>query len=127
MNNNKITLKTIFKLILDKKPALIYGQFITLIAILVSVPIPLILPMMVDEVLLDQPANIIEAINYFLGETSALYYVAIVTVAVIFLRVSYYLLSAVITKIFTKISKYVTFMIRKKLVEHLQITSMNEY
>lgn len=127
MQNNKITLKTIFKLILDKKPALIYGQIITLIAILVSVPIPLILPMMVDEVLLDQPANIVEAINYFLGETSALYYVAIVTVAVIFLRVSYYLLNAVITKIFTKISKYVTFMIRKRLVEHLQITSMNEY
>ena len=127
MIENKITLKSIFKLILNKKPALIYGQVLTLIAILVSVPIPLILPMMVDEVLLDKPASFIEAINAILGEGSAFYYVAIVTFAVIFLRVTYYLLNAIITKIFTKISKYVTFMIRTQLIEHLQITSMNEY
>ena len=127
MQENKITLKNIFSLILDKKPALIYGQIVTLIAILVSVPIPLILPMMVDEVLLEKPAGFVEAINAILGEGSAFYYVAIVTFGVIFLRVSYYLLNAIITKVFTKISKYVTFMIRKKLVEHLQITSMNEY
>jgi ATP-binding cassette subfamily C protein len=31
------------------------------------------------------------------------------------------------TKIFTQISKYVTFMIRKKLLKHLEITSMNEF
>ncbi|MDQ7060437.1 MAG: ABC transporter ATP-binding protein [Sulfurimonas sp.] len=127
MQENKITLKSIFKLVLDKRPALIYGQVLTLFAILVSVPIPLILPMMVDEVLLDKPANFIATINAVLGEGSAFYYVAIVTLAVISLRVTYYLLNAVIIKIFTKISKYVTFMIRKQLVEHLQITSMNEY
>jgi len=55
MIQNTITLKSIFKLILDKRPALIYGQFLTLLAVLVSVPIPLILPMMVDEVLLRNP------------------------------------------------------------------------
>lgn len=127
MRENKITLRGIFSLILDKKPALIYGQVITLLAILVSVPIPLILPMMVDEVLLEKPANFVHAINTILGEGSAFYYVAIVTVAVISLRVMYYLLNAIISKVFTKISKYVTFMIRKRLIEHLKITSMNEY
>ena len=127
MKNNQITLKTIFKLILDKKPALIYGQIITLLAVLISVPIPLILPMMVDEVLLEKPASFVETINYFFGESNAFVYIAIVTVTVIFLRISYYLLGAIITKIFTKISKYVTFMIRKRLIEHLKITSMNEY
>ena len=127
MQTNQITLKSIFKLILDKKPALIYGQIITLLAVLISVPIPLILPMMVDEVLLEKPASFVETINYFLGETNAFVYVAIVTVTVIFLRISYYLLGAIITKIFTEISKYVTFMIRKRLIEHLKITSMNEY
>ena len=126
-NKNQITLKSIFNLILDKKPSLIYGQFITLLAVLISIPIPLILPMMVDEVLLDKPANFVETINYFLGESNAFVYIAIVTFTVIFLRISYYLLGAVITKIFTKISKYVTFMIRKRLIEHLKITSMNEY
>ena len=127
MNNEPITLKTIFKLILEKKPALIYGQIITLLAILVSVPIPLMLPIMVDEILLNKPANLVDAINYFLGSTSAFYYIAIIAAVVILLRFIYYFLGVIITKVFTTISKHVTFMIRKRLIEHLRIASMNEY
>lgn len=127
MNTKPITIKTIFNLILDKKPALIYGQIITLLAILVSVPIPLMLPIMVDEILLNKPDTFVNAINSLIGETSAFYYITIVTFAVIFLRFIYYFFTVIITKIFTKISKYVTFMIRKKLIEHLKSASMNEY
>ena len=124
---NKLTIKTIFKLILDKRPALIYGQIITLIAILVSVPIPLMLPVMVDEILLDKPGLFIETINATFGNTSAFNYILIVTLGVVFLRFVYYFLTVILTKIFTKISKYVTFMIREKLINHLKIASMNEY
>lgn len=127
MNKNEITLKSIFKLILEKKPSLIWGQIITLLAILVSVPIPLMLPVMVDEVLLNKPSYIVNTINYFLGSTSAFNYIAIVALAVIFLRLIYFIFGVIITKIFTKISKYVTFMIRKRLIAHLKIASMNEY
>ena len=125
--NNKITFKTILELILDKKPALIYGQVVTLLAILVSVPIPLMLPIMVDEVLLNKPAFFINTIDAIFGESTAFYYILIVTLSVVFLRFIYYFFTVVLTKIFTKISKYVTFMIRKRLIEHLKITSMNEY
>jgi len=127
MNKKQITLKTIFNLILDKKPSLIYGQIVTLIAIAISIPIPIMLPVMVDEVLLDKPSYFINSINYFIGNTSAFYYIAIVTFGVIFLRLTYYALNVVITKIFTKIAKYVTFMIRQRLINHLKITSMDEY
>ncbi|MFT7005253.1 MAG: ATP-binding cassette subfamily C protein, partial [Sulfurimonas sp.] len=127
MNNEPITLKTIFELILQKKPALIYGQIITFLAILVSVPIPIMLPIMVDEILLDKPAYLVNSINFFLGETTAFYYIAIIAVVVILLRFIYYLFGVIITKVFTKISKHVTFMIRKRLIEHLKIASMNEY
>ena len=124
---NKITIKTIFQLILEKKKILIYGQIITLFAILVSVPIPLMLPVMVDEVLLNKPGLFVETINSLLGSTSAFNYILIVALAVIFLRFIYYIFTVVLTKIFTHISKYVTFMIRQRLIKHLQITSMNEY
>ncbi|MFA6196925.1 MAG: ABC transporter ATP-binding protein [Sulfurimonas sp.] len=127
MNTNPITLKTILKLILENKPALIYGQIVTLLAILVSIPVPLMLPIMVDEILLHKPSYFVNSINFFVGETTAFYYIALVTFAVIFLRLIYYFLGVIITKIFTKISKYVTFMIRKRLIEHLKIASMNEY
>ena len=128
MSNNQITIKSIFKLILDKKPALIYGQIVTLLAILVSVPIPLMLPVMVDEVLLDNPAHIVHTIDsIFSNGSSPFFYIAIVAVVVIFLRFLYFMLGVITTKIFTKISKYVTFMIRARLISHLQLTSMNEY
>ncbi|MEA1983454.1 MAG: ABC transporter ATP-binding protein [Campylobacterota bacterium] len=125
--NNSITIKTIITLILQKKPALIYGQIITILAILVSIPIPLMLPVMVDEVLLDKPGIFIESINATFGSTSAFNYILIVTLGVVFLRFFYYLLTVILTKIFTRISKYVTFEIRKKLLHHLKVTSMNEY
>lgn len=127
MIKEQITLRTILNLILDKKPALIYGQIVTLAAILVSIPVPLMLPVMVDEILLNKPSYFVNSINYLVGETTPFYYIALVTFAVVFLRFVYYILGVMITKIFTKISKYVTFMIRKSLIEHLKVTSMNEY
>jgi len=127
MNNEPITLKTIYKLILEKKPALIYGQIMTLFTILVSIPIPLMLPIMVDEILLDKPALFVRSIDFFIGGTTAFYYIAIVTLMVVLLRFIYYFFGIIITKVFTKISKYVTYMIRVRLIEHLKITSMNEY
>lgn len=124
---NKITLRAIFELILQKRPALIYGQIITLFAIIVSVPIPLMLPVMVDEVLLQKPGVFVEYIDTFFGAQSAFGYIFIVTASVVFLRFIYYFFTVILTKIFTQISKYVTFMIRKQLLEHLKHTAMNEY
>ena len=127
MQNENFTLKSLFTLALAHKKALIYGQIITILAILVSIPIPLMLPVMVDEVLLDKPAHFIETINFFFGETNAFASIAIVTLAVIFLRFIYFAFTVINTKIFTKIAKHITFMIRKRLIEHLKIASMNEY
>lgn len=127
MMNNNISLKYIFKLLLDNKKSLIIGQILTIIAIIISVPIPLLLPLLVDEVLLNKPDFFVNNINELFGNTTAFYYIAIVTFIVLFLRVIYFLFSVLITKIFTKISKYVTFKIREKLLNHLELVNMNEY
>lgn len=123
----KIDLKYILKLVLKNKKPFVLGQIVTVIAILISVPIPLMLPALVDEVLLNKPAFFVSNINDFFGSGSAFYYIALVGFAVIFLRFFYYGFSVVITKIFTSISKYVTFKIREKLLLHLKEVSMNEY
>ena len=127
MMNNNISLKYIFKLLLDNKKSLIIGQILTIIAIIISVPIPLLLPLLVDEVLLNKPDFFVNNINELFGNTTAFYYIAIVTFIVLFLRIIYFLFSVLITKIFTKISKYVTFKIREKLLNHLELVNMNEY
>jgi ATP-binding cassette subfamily C protein len=124
---DKISAKYIFKLLLHNKKALFWGQIITIIAILISVPIPLLLPMLVDEVLLNKPGFFVNNINDFFSSGTAFYYIAIVTFIVVFLRILYFAVGVIITKIFTRISKYVTYKIRLKLLNHLEQVNMNEY
>src|SRR5210317_1349107 len=99
--NEKISVKYILKLLLENKKQLIIGQMITLFAILISVPIPLLLPVLVDEVLLNKPGITVNTIDSLFGSSSAFFYIAIVAVAVIFLRLVYFVAGVFITKIFT--------------------------
>lgn len=123
----ELDLKYIWKLLLENKKALIIGQIVTIFTILVSVPIPMMLPALVDEVLLNKPDFFVSNIDKVFGTQNALFYIALVAFGVVFLRLLYYVLSVVTTKIFTKISKYVTFKIREKLIQHLKTVCMNEY
>ncbi len=123
----QINLKYLLKLLLKNKKALILGQVVTIFAICISVPIPLMLPALVDEVLLNKPNFFLNTINNSIGMGNAFYYIAIVTIAVIFLRFIHFILNVITTKIFTKISKYITFEIRKKAILHLEKVCMNEY
>ncbi|MFX4235223.1 ABC transporter ATP-binding protein [Aliarcobacter butzleri] len=123
----RIDLKYIWKLLLEKKKVLILGQIITLITIVVSVPIPLMLPALVDEVLLNKPAFFVSNIDKLFGNGNAFYYIFVVTAGVVFLRFLYYVFSIITTKIFTNIAKYVTFKIREILLNHLKIVCVNEY
>ncbi|MCT7616023.1 ABC transporter ATP-binding protein [Aliarcobacter butzleri] len=123
----RIDLKYIWKLLLEKKKILILGQIITLITIVVSVPIPLMLPALVDEVLLNKPAFFVSNIDKLFGNGNAFYYIFMVTSGVVFLRFLYYVFSIITTKIFTNIAKYVTFKIREILLNHLKIVCVNEY
>ena len=125
--NKHISFKYIFKLLLNNKKHLIIGQIITFIAILISVPIPLMLPILVDEVLLDKPDFFVNTINNTFGIGNAFYYIAIVALAVVFLRLIYFVFTVLITKIFTYISKYVTYKLRVKILTHLKLVNMNEY
>jgi ATP-binding cassette subfamily C protein len=123
----EITFKYLIQLILRNKKSFVYGQVFTLIAILISIPIPLMLPVLVDEVLLEKPALFVHTIDTLLGKGDAFYYIAIVALSVIFLRFFHFAVSVVVTKIFTAIAKEVTFEVRQKLLSHLEHVCMNEY
>ncbi len=123
----KIDLKYIWKLLLDKKKLLILGQVLVIISIIISVPIPLMLPALVDEVLLNKPDFFVNSINELATIKEPLYYILIVAFTVIFLRLIYFIFLVLTTKIFTKIGKYITFKIREKTINHLKKVCMNEY
>jgi ATP-binding cassette subfamily C protein len=123
----EISFKYLIQLILHNKKSFVYGQIFTLIAILISIPIPLMLPVLVDEVLLEKPALFVHTIDTLLGKGDAFYYIAIVAFSVIFLRFFHFAVSVIVTKIFTAIAKEVTYEVRQKLLSHLEHVCMNEY
>ena len=49
------TWNTIYQIALEHKKALIYSHFIAILATIASVPVPLLMPLLVDEVLLNKP------------------------------------------------------------------------
>jgi len=122
-----IDLPYIFKTLFEKRRLFFIGQVITVFAIFISVPIPLMLPALVDEVLLNKPGFFLSNIDNIFGSGKAFYYIAVVTLIVVFLRFLHYIFSVIITKIFTNISKHITFKIREKLINHLKYVCMNEY
>ncbi|WP_419764525.1 MAG: ABC transporter ATP-binding protein [Arcobacter sp.] len=127
MKKDPVSFKNIYKLIVENKKDLLWGQFFTFIAISLSIPIPLMLPALVDEVLLKKPGFFVNNIDNLFSSGNTFYYIAIVTAAVIFLRILFFIFSAITTKIFTRISKFVTFKIREKVLLHLKDVNMNEY
>ena len=119
--------KKIFNEIKKYKRELILGNIIALLAAVVSVPIPLFIPFIIDEILLNQPGFFTEFVNSIFGERPVWFYIVLVLAIIVFLRILFLILSVIQTKIFTTVSKDIIYRIRKDMLKHLERVSMSEY
>ena len=111
-----------------KKP-LVISNIIAILAAVIAVPIPLILPLMVDEVLLDQPGPALALMDKFLpvGWQTAAIYIITALLASLFLRLIAVALNVWQMRIFTIIAKSITLEMRQKLAQHLKLIAISEY
>ncbi len=123
------TFKYIAQLALQHRRTLIAANIIAVFAVIASVPIPLLIPLLVDEVLLDQPGKVVTTINSLLpGESySPIVYIGGVLLFTVILRVASVALNLWQTKKFVSISKDIIYKIRSQLLERLQSIAMSEY
>jgi len=79
----------IYQLVLRHKPRLVKAHIIALFAMMATVPLPLLLPLLVDEVLLDKPGLVVSSLNTLipLDWQTALGYIVVITVITILLRI----------------------------------------
>ncbi|MGZ8546872.1 MAG: ABC transporter ATP-binding protein, partial [Sulfuricurvum sp.] len=122
-----LTFKTLFEMMLRYKHQLVWGNLIAILATLISIPIPLLIPLMVDEVLLKKGGVITEAINMFTALHEPLLYIGIVLAVTIGLRFLFFLLSVVSQRFFITLSQELSFAIRVQALEHLKHVSMSAY
>jgi ATP-binding cassette subfamily C protein len=125
---NRYNFKNIFLDIRKYKKELILANCVAFIAVLISTPVPLLMPLLVDEVLLGKTGIAVKTIDSLLGKVNEPYvYVACMLILVLILRFLFFLLNFYQTKLFTIISKNVTFKIREDLLNHISKVSLKDF
>jgi len=127
--NHTYDWNTIARIAFKHKKELIIANVIALLATLSSVPVPLLMPLLVDEVLLNKPGTIVHFINQFtpLQWQQPIVYLVAVLLASVLLRLMALIFNIIQTRQFSLIAKDVIFHIRKRLINHLRFISMSEY
>ncbi len=123
------TWRRIYQLVLNHKPRLIKAHIIAIFAVLSIVSLPMLLPLLVDEVLLENPGLIVGILNNWIPEVwqTAIGYIVAITIITIILRMTGVALGVWQMQQFTVISKEVTYQIRSDLLQRVQKVAMAQY
>lgn len=123
------TWERILDLVLQHKGLLIKAHIIAILATLATVPLPLLLPLLVDEVLLNDPGWIVAGLQSLAPQTwhGAIYYIVAITIFTIILRAIGVGLGVWQMQQFTVIAKDVTYRIRRDLLARVKGVSMAQY
>ncbi|MCY9865872.1 ABC transporter ATP-binding protein [Vibrio coralliirubri] len=131
MNNSEDTISRSWLITQVKKhkSKLLFANIIAIFATLISVPIPLLMPLMVDEVLLDKPASGLEMMNHLLPSSlqTPTGYIALTLLLVIIMRSVSQALNILQGRQFTLVSKTITYQMRSKMIDKLGRISIRQY
>ncbi|HCE1807237.1 TPA: ABC transporter ATP-binding protein [Vibrio parahaemolyticus] len=127
--NDTISRSWLITQVKKHKSKLILANLIAIVATLISVPIPLLMPLMVDEVLLDKPASGLSAMNAVLLEAwhTPTGYIFFTLFLVVLMRAASQALNIVQSRQFTLVSKTITFEMRSKMIDKLGRISIRQY
>ena len=123
----RLTWKTLYNDAKKYRKMILLGQGIALLAVLVSLPVPLLFPLLIDEVLLDKPGWVVGMIRFFYTPTEPYMYILIVFGITLLLRALFFLLNVMQIRLFTRVSKQIVFELRERLLQHLKLVSVAEY
>lgn len=129
LKNDTISRSWLITQVKKHKSKLIIANLIAVLATLISVPIPLLMPLMVDEVLLDQPAKGLAAMNAILPEAwhTPTGYIFFTLFLVVLMRAASQGLNILQSRQFTLVSKTITFEMRSKMIDKLGRISIRQY
>ncbi|AVB15902.1 MULTISPECIES: ABC transporter ATP-binding protein [Pseudomonas syringae group] len=117
------------RLALRHKKALWLANGVAVLATLCSVPIPLLLPLLVDEVLLGRGDAALKVMNHLLpdGLQKAAGYIGLMLLLTLVLRVGALVFNVLQARLFAGLAKDIVYRIRLRLIERLKRISLREY
>jgi len=124
-----LTLSDLWQQLRQQSRRLWLGQALAFLGAMVAVPIPLLMPLLVDEVLLRQPGKLTQIMSWllphdWLGPVAIILTVTLMTMS---LRLGSVLLGVATTRIFVGLSKQVTLGVRQTLLDKLSRIRMQVY
>ena len=121
--------RDVFQLALKHKPRLVKANGLAIMATLMSVPVPLLLPVLVDEVLLEESGPVLPVMDQVLPEAwqQPLVYFGVMVLVAFGLRLAALSFNVMHSREFYKGSMDVVFRIRSRLLGRLQRVAMSEY
>ncbi|AJE20834.1 ABC transporter ATP-binding protein [Azotobacter chroococcum] len=127
--SDRLSWAEIRRLALHHRKALLLANGIAVLAALASVPIPLLLPLLVDEVLLEQGDAALRLMDHLLPAAwqNAVGYIGLMLLVSLLLRGVALLFNVVQAKLFAGLSKDVVYRLRMRLIERLKRISLGEY
>lgn len=129
IRNRRYTWSEVVDMVFQHHSELIKANIIAILGTIITVPIPLLIPLLVDEVLLHKPGPSVPFINSLFPESwhSPLLYIGAILLLTMLMRLTSLVLGVWQMRQFTIISKDVTFRIRRSLLQRLKRVSMAEY
>jgi ATP-binding cassette subfamily C protein len=124
-----LTFSKLWQSIQQHPRRLFWGQMLALTGALMAVPVPLLMPLLVDEVLLHQPATLTQLVGVVVPDVwmGAVAVVVVVAFVTIMLRLGSLLMGVATTRLFVSLSKSVTLTVRERLLDKLGRISMQVY
>jgi ATP-binding cassette subfamily C protein len=106
---------------------ILIGQLVAFLAVAFSLPIPLLFPLLIDQVLLEKPGELVALLDALFSPDQPYVYILIVLLTTVSLRLLFFLFNVVQARLFTRISKAIIYKIRERLLEHMKKVSVAEY
>lgn len=122
-----ITFTSLYAMMKEHKRSLLIANAVAMLATLISIPIPLLIPLLVDEVLLEKGGWITQNIDAIMPYKEPLVYIVIVLAVTVALRFLFYYLSVLSQRYFISLSQELSFVIRVRALEHLKGVSMSAF
>lgn len=119
----------ILALMLSHRRELAGANLLAILGALLAVPVPLLIPMLVDEVLLQRPGMLLAGMNALFPPAwqGATHYILAILVATVLLRLGNFLLGVWQTRLFAGIAKELTYRLRRDLLSRLKRVAISEY
>ncbi|VXB85411.1 ABC transporter ATP-binding protein [Pseudomonas sp. 8AS] len=126
---DRLSWAQIRQLALRHRKALLLANLVAVFATLCSVPIPLLLPLLVDEVLLGDGTAALRVMDRFLPAAweGAAGYIGLMLVLTLLLRLGALASNVLQARLFARLSKDVIYRLRIRLIERLKRIALGEY